>query len=177
MLTNLPIETAHLIIGELKLADADDLFAFMNLPEIMEFIPDRFEDKEELQEVLDWLIGNYRKAKSEIVRLTMAIRKKDGGDFVGWVSCGPLPYDEELKEIAYAIDPKYWNLGYATSATKRFLEWLRDNITTEDIYAEIDEKNVKSGRVLEKLKFVKIKEDKVHRDGFDKKVWIYRWAD
>ena len=58
---------------------------------------------------------------------------------------------------------------------KQFLEWIRDNITNEEIYAEIESRNVKSRRVVEKLEFSKIDEAKVCRDGTDKTIGIYKW--
>ncbi|UCC43126.1 MAG: GNAT family N-acetyltransferase [Candidatus Zixiibacteriota bacterium] len=163
------------MIDRFKLSDAEELYGFMNLPEIREFIPDRFENKNDLVNVLDWLIGNYSLEKDKVVRISLAIREKGSGDFIGWVTYGPLPYDEELKEIGFAIDPVYWNLGYATLAGEKFLEWVRNNVTEEAVYAEVDERNVKSQRVLEKLGFSKVKEDRIHRDKTEKNIWIYRW--
>jgi len=174
MLQHLPIETGELVIDKFTPSDAEALYAFMNLPEIKEFIPDRLSDLDEAREILDWLIGNYDKESSETVRITLPIRHRDG-DLVGWVSYGPLPYDETLKELAYAIAPKYWNRGYATLAGRAFLDWLRANITSETIFGEVDAANWKSIKVVEKLNFAKIKQDEVRRDDSAKTVCIYKW--
>jgi len=174
MLKNLPIVTENLIINELKLEDLDYLYSFLNLKEIKEFLPDRYETKEELKHTLEWLINNYSKNKNEIIRISLGIRLKGQNKLIGWITYGPLPYDEKLKEIAYAIDPAYWNRGYATRAGKALLEWLSKNITDDDIFAEINPKNHSSRRVLEKLGMAKIKEDTWKKGKIVEDLWIYK---
>ncbi len=171
---NLPFVTENIIINELKLEDLDYLYRFSNLKEIKEFLPDRYETKEELRHTLEWLISNYSKSKNEIIRISFGIRLKEENKLIGWITYGPLPYDEKLKEIAYAIDPAYWNKGYATMAGKAFLKWLYENITDDDIYAEIHPENHSSRRVLEKLGMAKIKEDKRSKGQITEDVWIYK---
>ena len=174
MLRNLPIIVEELVISELTLDDLDYLYGFSNLKEIKEFLPDRYETKEELKRTLEWLIGNYGKSSNEIIRISLGIRLKKGNELIGWITYGPLPYDEKLKEIAYAIHPAYWNKGYATAAAKAFIKWLYDNLTDHDIFAEVNPQNRSSIRVLEKLGMVKIKEDIRKRGAIIENVWIYK---
>jgi len=174
MLKNLPVIAEELIICELTLDDLDYLYGFSNLKEIKEFLPDRYDTKEELERTLEWLIGNYGKSRNEIIRISLGIRLKNGNELIGWITYGPLPYDEKLKEIAYAIHPAYWNKGYATIAGKAFLKWLSVNITDDEIFAEVNPKNRSSIRVLEKLGMVKIKEDTRKKGTTTQNVWIYK---
>lgn len=174
MLKNLPIVTEELIINELTLDDLDHLYDFLHINEIKEYLPDRFETKEELKRTLEWLIGNYGKRRNEIIRISLGIRLQKGNKLIGWVTYGPLPYDEKLKEIAYAIHPAYTNRGYATSAAKAFLNWLYENITEDDIFAEVNPQNISSIHVLEKLGMVKIKADTRKNGAITENVWIYK---
>lgn len=174
MLKNLPIVTGEIIINELTLEDLDYLYSFLNLKEIKEFLPDRYETREELRKVLEWLITNYRRDKSEIIRISLGVRLKEENKLIGWVTYGPLPYDEKLKEIAFAINPAYWNKGYATTAGRAFLKWLSENITEDDIFAEVNPKNYGSRRVLEKLGMEKIKQDIRKKGDVTEDVWIYK---
>ncbi|UCD06665.1 MAG: GNAT family N-acetyltransferase [candidate division WOR-3 bacterium] len=174
MLRNLPIIVEELVISELTLDDLDYLYGFSNLKEIKEFLPDRYETKEELKRTLEWLIGNYSKSSNEIIRISLGIRLKAGNIMIGWITYGPLPYDEKLNEIAYAIHPAYWNKGYATMAGKAFLKWLSENTTNDEIFAEVNPQNHSSIRVLEKLGMVKIKEDIRKKAGITEKVLIYK---
>lgn len=174
MLRNLPVVAEELVISELTLDDLDYLYDLSNLKEINEFLPDRFESKEELRRTLEWLIGNYSKSRDEIIRISLGIRLKKGNRLIGWVTYGPLPYDEKLKEIAFAIHPEYWNKGYATKAGKAFLKWLWENIAARDIFAEVNPQNRNSICVLEKLGMVKIKEDTRKKGAATENVWIYK---
>lgn len=174
MLRNLPIITEELRIDQLKRDDVDDLFELMNAAVIREFIPDRYRTKKELQQILEWLLSNYSMKKNEIIRLSLGIRLKETKKLIGWITYGPLPYDERLKEIAYAIDPAYWNHGFTTAAGKAFLQWLFENVGTCDMYAQVNPRNHRSIRVLEKLRMVKIKEDVLKKDRKTEDVWIYK---
>jgi ribosomal-protein-alanine N-acetyltransferase len=174
MLRNLPIRTEELLINELTLDDLDYLYDLSNSKEIKEFLPDRYDTKDELKRTLEWLIGNYSKSKNEIIRISLGIRLKKENKLIGWITYGPLPYDEKLKEIAYAIHPAYWNKSYATTVGKSFLKWLYENITDDDIFAEVNPRNRSSIRVLEKLGMVKIKEDTRKKGAITENVWIYK---
>lgn len=174
MLRNVPILTEELSIDQFRPDDVDDLFVLMNHAAIKEFIPDRYRTKEELQQKLEFLISNYSMKKDDIIRITLGIRLRKENRLIGWISYGPLPYDESLKEIAYAIDPAYWNKGYATAVGKAFLQWLCNNITDGDIYAQVNPTNHRSIRVLEKLGMVKIKEVIRKRESSARDIWIYK---
>ena len=174
MLRNLPIIAEELVISKLTLDDLDYLYDFLNLKEIKEFIPDRYETKEELRRTLEWLIGNYGKSTNEIIRISLGIRLKEGKKLIGWVTYGPLPYDVKLKEIAYAIHPTYWNKGYATMAGKAFIKWLTENIADEDLFAQVNPKNYRSTHVLEKLGMVQVKKGMKKKGSITEELWIYK---
>jgi RimJ/RimL family protein N-acetyltransferase len=86
----------ELTIKELIQSDAAWLFSLMNKAQVMEYIPDRFESIQEMEEVISWLIGNY--PKKDYIRLTYKIVYKSAD--AGWISIGPLPSDETRQEIA-----------------------------------------------------------------------------
>lgn len=129
--------------------DAPDLFALMTDGAVMRFLPDRLESVEEASGILGWLIGNY--GKQEFVRRTHKIVYE--GRFSGWVSVGPLPWDESKREIAYAVTPAYWGRGIATAAVRAFVQHVFRDLSPDDLYAEVHEENVGSIRVLERNAF------------------------
>ena len=167
MLKNLPIFTENIITDELTLEDLDYLYSFLNLKETKEFVLDRYETKEELKHILEWLMRNDSKNKNEIMKISFGIRLREENKLIGWITYGPLPCDEKLKEKAY------WNRGYATMVGQAFLKWLFENITDDDIFAEINPKNHSSRRVLEKLGMVKIQEDTQKKGKITEDLWIY----
>lgn len=171
-MNGLPIETENLYIQELIMEDSKSFFDLMNQPEVQEFIPDRFESIEELEECINWLISNYSEDKENIIRLTFSIKSKVNSKLIGWVSYGPLPSNEDLKEVAYVIHPQYWGNGYATSSLKVFINWLKCELKVNTLYAEVDCLNIRSINVLEKNGFLMLKlfaDDKGHKKYLYKK--------
>jgi RimJ/RimL family protein N-acetyltransferase len=102
----------------MSMDDADYWFRFMNLDSLQRFLTDRYKKVEHIRHTLSWLISNYDMDIESITRITLAIHPKhDEYHPIGWVSFGPLPEDEELREIAYAVHPEYWGIGIATEAS------------------------------------------------------------
>jgi [ribosomal protein S5]-alanine N-acetyltransferase len=145
-------QVAGLSIRELDDSDASDMFLLMDKELVKRYIPDRFSRLEEMRDTLLWLIGNYRKAFP--ARLTYKVCL--GDKLIGWVSYGELPSDEAKKEVAYVIDPEYWDRGYATLVLGGFLDWLRGTGRTGELFAEIDVENPGSRKVAERNGFKEV---------------------
>jgi ribosomal-protein-alanine N-acetyltransferase len=141
---------AGLSVRELDDSDVEDMFVLMDKDLVKKYLPDRFGSMEEMRDVVLLLIGNYRKAFP--VRLTYKVCL--GEKLIGWVSLGPLPSDESKREVAYVIDPEYWDRGYATLVLGGFVRWLRGSGRHEELFAEIDTENAGSRKVVEKNGFV-----------------------
>ncbi len=146
------IPTARCILTEMRVADAAAWLAFMSDPLVIRYLPDRFESLQQMSSVLDWLVLNYDAPLSDATRITLAVHLKAApGQPIGWVTLGPLPEDERLKEIGYALAPAHWGKGLATEAAAAFLAWVRRCVTDAPLYATVDVRNAASVRVLEKL--------------------------
>lgn len=141
-------------LREIEPAQAAQWLELMSLPPIAEFLPDRFDSLDEITGVLNWLVGNYDMPVAEIVRITLGIHPTGGGEAPrGFVTFGPLPEDESLREIGYAVHPDWQRRGIATRAAQLMIGWVRKSITTEPLYATVDPANGASRRVLEKVGF------------------------
>ena len=156
-----------LAIRELVPGDAEALFALLSKPEVREFIPDRFEDLAEMREVVGWLVSNY--PKEDFVRLSYKVEL--GGELIGVVSLGPLPSDESKREISYFFDPAHWGRGYAGAAVAAFLERAAAEGLAEGLHAEVDARNVRSIRVLERSGFVHVGDFADAESGEKKKLY------
>jgi RimJ/RimL family protein N-acetyltransferase len=67
-------------------------------------------------------------------------------------------------EIGYALASKHWGQGYATEALRAAIRYGFDALNLNRIEADIDPRNIGSGRVLEKLGF--------RKEGFMPERWI-----
>jgi ribosomal-protein-alanine N-acetyltransferase len=64
---------------------------------------------------------------------------------------GFLHSAEESPNLIYGIDPDFWGLGYATEAAEGVLRYGIESLGLAKVTADVDEPNVASVRVLEKL--------------------------
>ena len=146
-------------LREIEPAQAAEWLELMSLPPIAEFLPDRFDSLDEITGALNWLVANYSMPVAEIVRITLGVHPTDGGEAPrGFVTFGPLPEDESLREIGYAVHPDWQHRGIATRAAQLMIGWVRESITTEPLFATVDPANGASRRVLEKVGFRELRE-------------------
>ena len=71
------------------------------------------------------------------------------GRLVGFA--GLLRSDGESPNLLYGIHPDFWGRGYATEAAGAVLRYAAESLGVARVRADVDEPNVASVRVLEKL--------------------------
>ena len=141
-------------IRDLQSHDASWLYALMNHPTVMRYVPDRFGSLQEMREVVAWLIGNY--TADQWVRLTYVIKSLQVA--VGWISLGPLPSEELKTELAYVVHPDHWGRGIAGAAVGMFLDSFTAAKSLEVLWAEVAVGNRASIRILERHGFSHVRE-------------------
>jgi RimJ/RimL family protein N-acetyltransferase len=81
---------------------------------------------------------------------TLAVVPRDKGSCVGYCGVRPLPHTAEI-EIAFALQQKYWNQGYATEAAAASIDAAFKSLGIRSLVATVYPDNKPSLRVLEKL--------------------------
>lgn len=79
--------------------------------------------------------------------------------FLGIVGFNSL---EDEAEIAYHLHPKFWGGGFMSEACRRAIEWLQSSHDSHRLLAFIDQDNLPSCRLAERLGLTKSAGD---RDG------------
>lgn len=149
------IETDRLTIRPFKMSDLDAFHRIVSQEEVMEFLPEDVMSREELEEILTWLIDCYeRNTPEKIIKFTVAIVLRSTDELVGWCGLGPVDFDESKIEIYYGMAKEHWGKGYATEALRQMLAFGFRNLDQERIVALVDPENVASVRVLEKIGLV-----------------------
>ena len=77
------------------------------------------------------------------------IRERDGADLVG--TAGLRPLEDLGLEIIYTLAPAAWGRGYATEAARVVVEYALGPLGLPEVLAEIDEGNLASVKVVERL--------------------------
>ncbi len=145
------LETPRLMLREITLDDAVEVFRIYSDPQVM-----RYWGSPPLQSIDE--------ARRKIEDITAAFRDKDGirwgitrkgsNRLIG--SCGHwrLMKAHFRSEIGYELAPEYWDQGIMTEALGAVIRFGFEAIGLHSIEAQIDPANLASRKVLEKLGFV-----------------------
>lgn len=74
---------------------------------------------------------------------------REGRCFVGFA--GFLRSEGEAPSLIYGVHPDFWGKGYATEVASAVLSFALERLAVPVVKADVDEPNVLSVRVLEKL--------------------------
>lgn len=98
------------------------------------------------------------------LHMRVGIVRRDDSALIG--TCSLFRFDEQNRraEVGYGIARECWRQGYMSEAVGAVLDFAFDGLGLIRLEADIDPRNVASGRSLEKLGFV--------REGYLRQRWI-----
>ena len=135
------IKTERLILRDIKKNDVKNL-KYLLKPEIETYSgPYMPHNKKQLLQHFDRIKGNT----------TWGITLDDG-TFIGNIGVYSV-IENKIGEIAWYIDPVYWNNGYAFEASRAVIGHCFDTLGFTRISAQISADNQKSRHLAEKLGF------------------------
>ncbi len=143
------LETNRLILRHLELDDLDELFALYCDPDVVRYIPDAPRNYEEARKELEWHMNGHPKHPEFGLWATI---HKNTNKFIG--RCGLLPWTFDGRdevEVAYLISKTYWGQGLGTEAAQAILDYGFEKIKLSRLICLIDEENLASIRVAEKI--------------------------
>ena len=137
------------------------MIAFYREPQVTQYIPDASQTEAEIQAELEW--HQHGHPRHPELGLWATIHK-ESGQFIG--RCGLLPWhidDQDEVEVAYALSPAYWGQGLATEAVQAIRDYAFAQLGLSRLVCLIDEDNLASIRVAEKIgmKFEKEGRDEI----------------
>ena len=81
-----------------------------------------------------------------------AVMLKGSDEYIGEVHV-PNIVEGYLGEIGYLFLREYWGSGYAQEAVHAMIEHCKNALQLKRLYAHVDDRNVRSKKLLEKLGF------------------------
>lgn len=141
------LESKHLLYRPFEAADYDDLFAFLSLDEVCEYLPgDKAFNDVQVKKWLNYFIQTFDIEKPNMI---YAVSTKNDPKVIGYVG---LAYVVEFSknEIMYAFHPEVWGKGYATEASHKMKE-VAVSCGLKEVIALADINNGASERVLLKV--------------------------
>ncbi len=148
------IETERLILREIVLADAKDMFALNADPFVHTYLGrNPVKTIEQVEGVIDFIRQQY--IDNGIGR--WAIEEKETGKFVGWAGLkfiiDSINGHTNYFDLGYRLIRKYWGKGYASEAAASCVNYGFTNLMVSEIYAIADVDNIASVKVLERTGF------------------------
>ncbi|MCR5546972.1 MAG: GNAT family N-acetyltransferase [Lachnospiraceae bacterium] len=160
------METERTIIRELCMDDMDDLFKLYEGEHMTDYMEPLYEREEEesyeanyIEKVYGfydygmWLV--FHKETKELIGRA-GVESRGGIEHSSRREDDDYRNDPETVELGYAIKEEYQNKGYATEVCSAIIRYTFDTLGMKRIYAQVDEKNIPSVKLLKKLNFVQI---------------------
>jgi ribosomal-protein-alanine N-acetyltransferase len=141
------LETKRLILRQMTLKDAQDVFEYSRNEEVSKFMPWKAHQTiEDSVTFLEMVMLGYKTKKP----ITWGVVVKKSNKMIG--SCGFSSFESKDRrvEIAYAISNDYWKQGIMTEAVAEVIRFGFDELGLNRIQAKAIVSNVGSWRVMEK---------------------------
>ncbi|MES2864263.1 MAG: GNAT family N-acetyltransferase [Bacteroidota bacterium] len=169
---NIIIETERLLLRPFEKSDAEALFEMDKNPNVHQYLWQK--PVESIDEVYAYIeIVQKQYVERGIGRFSTIL--KETGEIIGWTGIKFINDHIEngntnFYDYGYRLNEKFWNKGYASEATKAWLDYGFNEMKIEKMDAYAHAENGASNHVLEKngMKFM---EDYLDENGIKWKWW------
>jgi ribosomal-protein-alanine N-acetyltransferase len=112
----------------------------------MSYIGNGIRSQEEVMNGLEKAIRHYERHQFSLGSVFL----KNSFTFIGRAGLIYLNYDDNQTdiELAYALLPEYWGIGYATELAKALISWGLDHLAIPKLIAVVHPENRNSQNVL-----------------------------
>lgn len=150
---NLPWEilrTENVIVREITLDDIDRLYEIYSNEDVVKYIENLYESKEEeIRYTMDYILNQYRFYEYGM----WIVESVKTGEIIGRAGIFDR-VDQEYKEIGFVFAKEYWGMGYAKETLKAIINYAHEEFEIDTLIAHVMSANVRSKRLLESLGFV-----------------------
>jgi [ribosomal protein S5]-alanine N-acetyltransferase len=146
------IVTSRLLLREVTLADAAQLFYLRSDPAVLKYL-----DKEPEKSVDETiaLINQVKKNKEDGDGILWGITLKDSDIIVGTICYWRMQKEHFRAEIGYALHPAQQGKGIMDEAIKAVLQYGFESIQLHSVEANVNPANEASRKLLERNGFIK----------------------
>lgn len=162
------IQTDRLLLRQIKLSDAPEVFYLRSNPEVLKYI-----GKEPCQSIKEAaaFIGKVLTDLEAGDGVAWAITLKDDPEImIGHIGFWRMDKPAFRAEIGYLIHPQHWGKGLIKEAIKATLQFGFQTMNLHSVEARISPQNLASAAVLEANGFIKeghLKESFCFREKFE----------
>lgn len=148
------LETERLLLREMLLSDAEAMFKLDSNPNVVKYLGNT--PVKSIDECIS-LIHNVRNQylKNGIGRFSVVL--KDTDEVIGWAGIKFITEPENNQtnfyDLGYRLQEEHWGKGYATEATKAWLDYAFQTMKLPVLVASINVDNFNSNKIVQKFGF------------------------
>ena len=142
--------TKSFLLQQIVPEDQQFIYEGLSHPDIIPFYGVRYENFEDTKKQMDW----YEKSYSEGKGGPWKIIDKITGEKIGVVAYYNFDELHKKAEVGFWIFPRYWNKGIVTECLEAVIEYCKEEKHIHRLEALVEDGNMASRRVLEKLGFL-----------------------
>ena len=152
---NLLLETERLVLRPLELSDAEAMFEMDKNQDVHKYLWKKPASSiNESIEVIEYVRKQYE--RNNIGRFATIL--KDTNEFIGWTGIKYINDHIEngntnFYDYGYRLNQNFWNKGYATEASKTWLEYAFNKMNIQELNAYTHAENGASNYILQKVGF------------------------
>lgn len=144
------LETERLLLRELNVSDADDLFEIFGSEEVTKYYGMYvFKEIEEIKKMIRYFIDGFKEER----QIRWCIVEKLSGKAIGTCGFHSISQLHFRVEIGYELSETYWGQGYMHEALQRIVKYGFEELNFMRIEGLIYPDNKASRKSLEKLGF------------------------
>jgi ribosomal-protein-alanine N-acetyltransferase len=146
------LSTTRLLLRQMTIDDADDLFLMRSDANVMKYIPRPIAKvKNDVLETMEMIETNIQNN----VGINWAMALKETNQMIGYIGYYRIQPENHRGEVGYMLSAQYHGKGYTYEALKAVLDYGFNEMKLHSIEAVIDPANIASERLLQKSNFVK----------------------
>lgn len=146
------ITTERLTLRHIEARDAADYFTIFSDPEVTRYYAFAcWTDMTQATDEIATILQGYRSGES----LRFAIERRDSGAMIGTISLHHFFAQNRRCEMGYALASAHWGHGFIGEAMQAAIDHGFKELDLNRIEADIDPRNIASGKALERVGFKK----------------------
>lgn len=145
------IDTERLRLRQYEMDDLDDLADIRRRPDVMRYLYQDVQSREEVAEVLERRVTMQNALRREGDGLVLAVELRETGRVIGDVSMRWASEEHRQGDIGFTFHPDYHGKGYAAEAAREMLRLGFEAVGFHRIEGRCDARNDASARLMERL--------------------------
>ncbi|MET3045840.1 GNAT family N-acetyltransferase [Flavobacterium covae] len=149
------LESKRLLFKPFEMSDTESLFKMDKNPNVHKYLWQQpVQNIQEVENTIKKVLEQYNRNKTGRYITIL----KETGEFIGWT--GIKFVDDHIEngntnfyDYGYRLDEPFWGKGYASEATKFWLQHSFNNMKIKELHAYTHFENAASNHILKKSEF------------------------